>query len=75
MTLRASIGHSERAEVHRFRKIACWFFFRLNEMLWKCLRARTTRLSPVRAYGNGLHAIARMRLNRTFYFGTFFLHN
>ena len=58
-----------------FGKSPIGFFFRLNEMFWKCLPARATRLGPVRAYGNGLHAIARMRLNRTFYFGTFFLRN
>ena len=50
-------------------------FFRLNEMFWKCLPAGATRLGPVRAYGKGLHAIARTRLDRTFYFGTFFLRN
>jgi chemotaxis methyl-accepting protein methylase len=44
-------------------------------MFWKRLPAGATKLGPVRAYGNGLHAIARMRLNRTFYFGTFFLRN
>lgn len=49
--------------------------FRLNEMLWRYLPGRAIRLSPVRAYGKGLHAIARMRLDRTFYFGTFFLRN
>jgi len=44
-------------------------------MFWKHLPAGATRFGPIRAYGNGLHAIARMRLNRTFYFGTFFLRN
>jgi hypothetical protein len=58
-----------------FGKSPVGVFFRLNEMLWKCLPAGATRLGLVRAYGNGLHAIARTRLNRTFYFGTFFLRN
>jgi chemotaxis methyl-accepting protein methylase len=58
-----------------FGKSPIGVFFRLNEMFWKCLPAGATRLGPVRAYGNGLHAIARMRLNRTVYFGTFFLRN
>jgi chemotaxis methyl-accepting protein methylase len=50
-------------------------FFRLNERLWRRLPAWVTRLGPVRTYGNGVHAMARMQLDRTFYFGTFFLRN
>jgi chemotaxis methyl-accepting protein methylase len=58
-----------------FGKSPVGAFFKLNEMFWKTLPAGATRLGPVRAYGNGLHALARMQLNRTFYFGTFFLRN
>ena len=58
-----------------FGKSPIGVFFRLSEMLWKFLPTGATRLGPLRAYGSGLHAIARMRLNRTFYFGTFFLRN
>jgi chemotaxis methyl-accepting protein methylase len=50
-------------------------FFKLNEMFWNRLPAGAAKLGLIRTYGNGLHAIARMRLNRTFYFGTFFLRN
>jgi len=58
-----------------FGKSPIGVFFRLSEMLWKFLPTGATRLGPLRAYGSGLHAIARTRLNRTFYFGTFFLRN
>ena len=50
-------------------------FFRINELVWRCLPAGAAKLGLVRVYGERLHAIARMRLNRTFYFGTFFLRN
>jgi len=50
-------------------------FLKLNEKLWKAFPLWMTRLGPVRAYGNWLHAIACMRSNRQFYFGTFFFRN
>jgi chemotaxis methyl-accepting protein methylase len=50
-------------------------FFRLNEIIWKHLPAGAARFGPVRAYGSWLHEIARVRLDRTSYFGTFFLRN
>jgi chemotaxis methyl-accepting protein methylase len=58
-----------------FGKSPIGVFFRLNEIFWKRLPAGATSLGPVRAYGNALNAIARTRLDRTFYFGTFFLRN
>lgn len=58
-----------------FGKSFLSFYLRINEKLWAKLPAQMTDLSPVRAYGKLLHAMTRMRKNRTFYFGTFFFRN
>ena len=50
-------------------------YMRLNRQLWNKLPASVTALSPIRSYGNFLHALARMQGDRGQLFHTFFLRN
>jgi chemotaxis methyl-accepting protein methylase len=50
-------------------------FLRLNEKLWTALPSGFSKFGPIRAYGDLVHRVARKRLNRTSYFGTFFFRN
>jgi chemotaxis methyl-accepting protein methylase len=65
----------EMLNVRVFGRSPVGAFLRVNERLWGALPLWMTRLGSIRAYGNWLHAIARMLPNRRFYFGTFFLRN
>ena len=50
-------------------------YLRVNEALFRRLPSPAMRLAPLRAYGELLNAIVRLRTNRTSYFGTFFMRN
>ena len=50
-------------------------YLRLNQRLWNSLPASITALRPIRAYGDLLHALARIQGARAQAFSTFFLRN
>jgi chemotaxis methyl-accepting protein methylase/mannose-6-phosphate isomerase-like protein (cupin superfamily) len=50
-------------------------YLRLNQRLWSYLPSSFTALRPIDAYGNLLHALARIQVRREQAFSTFFLRN
>jgi chemotaxis methyl-accepting protein methylase len=50
-------------------------FLRLNQYLWDVLPSSFTTRSPIRAYGDILHALARVLTGRAQAFTTYFLRN
>jgi chemotaxis methyl-accepting protein methylase len=50
-------------------------YLKLNRQLWNRLPASVTALRPLHSYGNFLHALARIRADRTQAFSTHFLRN
>jgi chemotaxis methyl-accepting protein methylase len=58
-----------------FGKSPVGFFLRLNQQLYSYFSPRITKLRLIRMYSNWLHALVRLYVRRTFYFGTFFFRN
>jgi chemotaxis methyl-accepting protein methylase len=58
-----------------FGKSALSGFLRVNEALLRRIPSRAIGRAPLRHYGEVLHALIRLRHNRTSYFGTFFMRN
>jgi SAM-dependent methyltransferase len=56
-------------------KLVVGAFLWPNQKLWSMLPSTVTRLRPMRAYGNFLHALARLRPVRMSHFYTFFFRN
>lgn len=50
-------------------------FLRLNQAVWSALPTFMTSWAPIRMYGNWLHAIARIQMNRAQALSTYFLRN
>ncbi|HVJ53768.1 MAG TPA: CheR family methyltransferase [Aliidongia sp.] len=70
---RSAIAHA--LDINGLGKSLGRVFSGLNEPLWGAIPPWMTRRGPLRTYGSCLHAIARMRSDRRFYFGTFFFRN
>jgi SAM-dependent methyltransferase len=58
-----------------FGKSALGAFLRVNEAFLRRLPSRAIGRAPLLHYGEALHAVIRLRRNRTSYFGTFFMRN
>lgn len=50
-------------------------YLRLNQYAWNLLPSSLTALGPIRIYGNFLHALARVQVNRAQAFSTYFIRN
>jgi chemotaxis methyl-accepting protein methylase len=50
-------------------------YLRLNQYFWNTLPSFVTALTPVRIYGEFLHALAQVQLDRAQAFSTYFLRN
>jgi chemotaxis methyl-accepting protein methylase/mannose-6-phosphate isomerase-like protein (cupin superfamily) len=50
-------------------------YLRLNQYLWNALPSSTTAFGPIRVYGEFLHALSQIQLNRAQAFSTYFLRN
>jgi chemotaxis methyl-accepting protein methylase len=73
----AEAGSSLRRLV-RFRvlgKSPVGGYLRLNQYLWNALPSFVTALTPIRIYGEFLHALAQLQVGRAQAFSTYFLRN
>lgn len=50
-------------------------FLRVNQSVWNALPVGVTEWAPVRGYGAGLHALARIQIGRAQALSTYFLRN